>query len=148
MFESDDPLDHYHHAHSLVRDGRYAEAAKHYRRAIELAPDHLDSEVYVFAAWLLSTCPIRDVRNGRRAIEYATKACDISDWLEPWPMVALAAAHAEVGEFSKAVAVQKKAVELFSVSEYNWLNEDYRRKQEDRLARYESGQSLDYDLEP
>ena len=52
MKETDDPLVHYHYANDLARDGQFAEAVQHYEHAIALDPDNLDSEVYVFSAWL------------------------------------------------------------------------------------------------
>ncbi len=148
MLESDDPLDHYHHAHALMREGLYAEAIKHYEYAISLDPDRLDSEVYVFAAWILATCPVANLRNGHRAIEYATKACELTDWLEPWPMVALAAAYAETGDFQKAAEYQTRAITLYSDGTYSWLGEDYHRKQKHRLTEYESRRLPEYDPHP
>ncbi len=148
LFESDDPIEHYQHAYALMRDGRYADALQHYEAAISLDPDRLDSEVYVFAAWLLATCPLAALRNGRRAVEYATKACEITDWNEPWEMAALAAAYAETRDFPNAIEYQMKAIRLFNDESYNWLTVHYRKKQQDRLARYESRQLPEYDPEP
>lgn len=145
MKEFDDPLDHYHYAHELVHHAQYADAILHYERAISMDPDRLDSEVYVFAAWLLATCPDISLRNGQRAVKFATKACEDTDW-EPWPLTALAAAHAQNGDFKDAVDAQKRAIELYR--EYTHLRPAYYQKCRDRLSRYESYQTLDYDPEP
>src|SRR5207249_781978 len=66
---------------------------------------------YRLLAWLLSTCPEDKLRNGKRAIRVATKACELTDWNGSWELVALAAAYAEVGLFDDAVRFQSKAID-------------------------------------
>ncbi len=141
MKETDDPLVHYHYANDLARDGQFAEAVQHYEHAIALDPDNLDSEVYVFSAWLLATCPDVTLRNGQRAVELATKACEDTDW-EPWPLTALAAAYAEIGEFGKAIETQKRANDLYE--DYTYLEPEYHHRCQDRLARYQVRRTVDY----
>ena len=34
-------------------------------------------------AWLLAVCPQDKVRDGKKALEYAKKACKLSNWQEP-----------------------------------------------------------------
>jgi hypothetical protein len=47
------------------------------------------------------------MRDGERAVEYATRACELSGWNEPSYLQGLAAAYAESGRFGEAVKVQK-----------------------------------------
>lgn len=145
MNVSDDPIVHYQSAIELADRGEYADALAHYERAILLGSDSLDCEVYVFAAWLLATCPNTKLRNGPRAVELATKACEDSDY-EPWPLTVLAAAYAQCGDFTKAIAAQTKAIEIYR--EYTHLEPAYQETCRDRLRRYESSMTLDYDPEP
>src|SRR5207302_589419 len=60
--------------------------------------------------WVWATCPDPDIRNGERARECATRACELTEWTEPGFLDTLAAACAECGEFDDAVKWQEKAV--------------------------------------
>lgn len=62
-------------------------------------------------AWAKATCPIEKYRDGQRAVELATLACELSNWKRFSHLEALAAAYAECGNFSKAIEWQEKAIE-------------------------------------
>ena len=62
-------------------------------------------------AWLLATAPVDDVRNGTLAKELATEACRATEFREPHCLSALAAAYAELGDFSAARTWQQRAIE-------------------------------------
>lgn len=112
VFECRDPIVHYLFANDLARRERYQAAIAHYEHAIALDPDRLDSEVYMFAAWLLATCPIESLRNGSKAVEFATVACDQTDWCEWQPLAILAASYATAGDFPTAIETITKAQSL------------------------------------
>ncbi len=88
----------------------FANAIRDYEEAIRVQPEGRFEE-YINLSWLLATCPEAKFRDGKRAIQLATKACDVSDWKSGWALNALAAAHAETGQFDAAVRYQTKALE-------------------------------------
>ena len=72
----------------------YATAGADYTEAMRLDPN--DSDAHSNLAWLLATCPKAEFRDGKRAVELATRACKLSDWKDANHMENLAAAYAEV----------------------------------------------------
>ena len=64
---------------------------------------------YDAIGWLMAAGPDA-VRDGKRAVEHATRACELSSWKDPDPINTLAAAYAEIGDFAKAVEFQKRAL--------------------------------------
>lgn len=88
-----------------VREGQSAAAVADFRAAVKTAPDDLVAANEL--AWLLATAPEADVRNGREAREIAEPLVARSrriNWLET-----LAAAWAETGDFSRAIAILEEA---------------------------------------
>src|SRR5262249_49421907 len=65
---------------------------------------------YRFLAQLLATCPDDKVRDGKRAVQYATTACELTDWKVPSCLETLAAAYAEAGQFEEAIRYQTRAL--------------------------------------
>ncbi len=61
-------------------------------------------------AWTLCTHPDSSLHEPARAIELATKACELSGWKDAATIDTLAAAHAATGNFEQAIIEQEKAL--------------------------------------
>ncbi|MBX9788044.1 MAG: hypothetical protein K2Y37_03950 [Pirellulales bacterium] len=90
-------------------DDAQREALNCYRLAYTLTPHNWI--VLNRLAWLLATSPVDDVRNGTLAEALAMEACRWTEFREPHCLSALAAAHAELGDFSAARTWQERAIE-------------------------------------
>jgi serine/threonine protein kinase len=85
-------------------------------------------------SWILATVPIDDLRDGKRAVELATEACQRTDYGDPNTLRTLAAAYAETGDYDSAVKWSKKSLELFGAEVDAKLREEFSRA----LANYKA----------
>jgi serine/threonine-protein kinase len=74
------------------------------------------AEAHCAMAMLLATCPTERYRNGEKAVECATKACQLTQETNWICLDALAAAHAEAGDFDGAVQWANKAIQCAPAS--------------------------------
>jgi tetratricopeptide (TPR) repeat protein len=92
----------------LQQQGRHAEAGQ-VLAPIKAQPTSVPD--YNSLARFLATCPDDKSRDGKRAIEYATTACERTGWKNPLYLDTLAAAYASAGVFEEAVRYQTRALE-------------------------------------
>jgi protein O-mannosyl-transferase len=92
---------------ALLQKGSLREAIAHYVTALALAPDDPHSRNNV--AWILATASDSSIRDGSRAVGFAQEAVQLSGGREPRFLRTLAAAYAESGRFSEAIAVAQQA---------------------------------------
>ncbi len=97
------------HAEKLYADKQYSRAMDRYRVAAAADPNFTTAR-YKYA-WVLSTCPQAQSRNGKLAVTHAQKACELDEWKSWHSILALALAEAEAGDFSGAQEHLKTALE-------------------------------------
>ena len=85
---------------------QFERARSDFDKALEIEPK--SAFALASKAWLLATCADEKVRDGKKALELAKAADERCVIKEPRFREALAAAHAEVGEFDAAIAIQKE----------------------------------------
>jgi tetratricopeptide (TPR) repeat protein len=90
--------------------GDHAAAIEDFERAYNL--DAEDSALLNNLAWVLATSPDDNVRDGKRAIELAAKACELTEYKLPHIISTLAAAYAEAGDFKNAREWSQKSIAL------------------------------------
>ncbi len=99
-------------AYGLMQLGRHAEAVADFEKALKILPD--DPQILNNLAWVLATSPEDKLRDGRRAVELAEKACRATDYTQAHFLGTLAAAYAEADDFPKAVQWSTQALKIAS----------------------------------
>lgn len=120
-----------------IARGRYGQAIADLDTVLRLRGDI--PSVHNDRAWLLATAPQADQRNGQEAIrsaKIAVKLADIAGYRDT-----LAAAYAEAGAFDKAIAEQRRAIEMLReagetgrISAYQQALNVYRQGQPRRMG--------------
>lgn len=103
----------------LARQGKYREAIEQFHLALREREDNYPA--HSLLAWIHATCPDEACLDGRAALRHAAEALRLFDDSEPTPAdraeigwmfpAYLAAAHARLGDFDKAVELQTQAIE-------------------------------------
>jgi len=92
---------------ALLRQGSLKQAIAQYETALVLAPEDPHSRNNI--AWVLATSSDGTIRDGAKAIGFAQQAVALSGGKEPQFLRTLAAAYAESGRFSEAIAAAQQA---------------------------------------
>jgi tetratricopeptide (TPR) repeat protein len=92
---------------ALLQKGLLREAIAQYETALALAPQDPHSRNNL--AWILATASDSSIRDGAKAVAFAEEAVKLSGGREPLFLRTLAAAYAESGRFSEAIAVAQQA---------------------------------------
>jgi tetratricopeptide (TPR) repeat protein len=97
-------------ADTYLNHGMQKEAIADYEQALKISP--ANSGVLNNLAWVLATSPEAELRDGDRALELATKACEVTSYKQAHILSTLAAAYAEKGDFKTARKWSTQSVEL------------------------------------
>ena len=94
----------------MLEGGQTWEAVQRFEESLEVDPD--STEALNNLAWILAANCDPAIRNGARAVGYAERACQLTQFKKTTFVGTLAAAYAEAGRFENAVAIAEKACAL------------------------------------
>ncbi|MGB8225830.1 MAG: hypothetical protein WCE45_03030 [Sedimentisphaerales bacterium] len=86
-------------------------------------------------AWILATSDKTAVRNPDKAVNLARRACELTNYKNPFYLDTLGAAFAAAGNFSRAVEIAQKAIGLCQSGQRGSLKKEI----ENRLTLYMAG---------
>ncbi len=99
--------------------GKHAEAIEDLTAAAKLHPVADDAKLKASRAgilnnlaWVLSTSPDDKLRDGKKAVQLATEACELTDFKAAHILSTLASSYAETGDFENAMKWSAKSVEV------------------------------------
>ncbi len=111
---------------------QYDKQIADYHEAIKIAPE--EAMPHNNLAWTLATCPEEKYRDGKQAVEEASKAVELTHNKQGEFIDTLAASYAEAGDFDKAAEQQQQAIELVE-------NEKVRKGMRARLELFHKHQA-------
>ncbi len=94
-------------AHQLLE--QYQEAIEDYKACASL--DREDAHPVLGIAMIYAACPDAEIRDGKKALEYALRAFSMANVEQESTLSVLAAAYAETGDWKNAIRFQKEAIE-------------------------------------
>ena len=95
---------------ALIQKGDVREAIAHWQKTLQLQPDKTGTLLTL--AWVLATSPDANVRDGNKAIALARHAHELLGDKNLMVFRVVAAAYAETGRFSEAIATVQRGAQL------------------------------------
>jgi tetratricopeptide (TPR) repeat protein len=112
---------------------QYDKARGDYERSIAISPSNADG--CNDFAWFLATCPLSTMRNGPKAVQLATTACNLTAWSRWQYIDTVAVAFAENHDFDKAIQVEN------DVLSFPNLDGDSRKGVQERILLFKNHQA-------
>ncbi|HEV8060887.1 MAG TPA: tetratricopeptide repeat protein [Gemmataceae bacterium] len=111
--------------YAYFRQKDFARARSDFSEAVRYEPDNPDALNRL--AWLLAVCPESGLREGKKALELARRACSLTQNQSPYFLDTLAAALAETGDFAEASKAQGRVIDLANKMDKESLEQARRR---------------------
>ncbi len=111
--------------YAYFRQKEFLRARSDFSEALRYEPDNPDALNRL--AWLLAVCPEASLREGKKALELARRACVLTQNQSPFFLDTLAAALAETGDFAEASKTQGRAIDLGNKMDKESLEQARRR---------------------
>ena len=93
-----------------IMKGDFETAINDLEEAIRIDPKAVAA--FTNIALVKSTCNDDRIRDGKVAVEYSVKACQLTEWKDWRAVNALAASYAEAGDFATAIRWQMKVLDI------------------------------------
>jgi tetratricopeptide (TPR) repeat protein len=117
-----------------IQAGEYDLAIENLTKAIELKPDNID--VLNKLAWLFAAVDDTSIHNAQKAVEFAQRGCELTDYKDPMLLDTLAVAYAAADRFDEAKATAEKALNIAKETG----RENLAVGIQERIKFYETGQ--------
>ncbi|MCF7956734.1 MAG: hypothetical protein K9M75_13105, partial [Phycisphaerae bacterium] len=108
-----------------IQQNKIEDAILHFDHALTLKPQR--SEVLNNLAWLRAVYNGRNSFDPSKAVKHALKACELTQYKKANYIDTLAIAYAANGDFSKAVEMEKRAIEIANLSKQQNLIENFQK---------------------
>ncbi|HXC35019.1 MAG TPA: tetratricopeptide repeat protein [Candidatus Acidoferrales bacterium] len=110
QIEPDYALAHENLADCFLEQGQTSKAVEQWKLALQYMPGMVSVQVNL--SWVMATCPDASVRDGPIAVALAERARQLSNGRNPLALRSLAAAYAEIGQYTNAVAAAQQAFQF------------------------------------
>ena len=111
---------------ALQADGRTADAVSQYRQLLAMNSSFLQAANNL--AWIYATSLDSRIRSAEESLELALQVCRATDNRKPAYLDTLAAAHAENGQFKRAISTAHEAIEIAEKAQQEDLVEQIRQR--------------------
>ena len=105
---------------------------RYYSEAVRRSPDERSLNAL---AWIFATAPDPSLRDGKRAVELATRLCELTRYQSPRALDILGASYAEAGRLPDAVQAVSAGIECALKTG----NQKLASEMEQRLGLYRQG---------
>jgi tetratricopeptide (TPR) repeat protein len=113
------PWAHFEIGKLRLKQGRDAEAIDEFRAALRLEPNNF--QILAYTAHVLATDEDPQIRDGKTALVLAIKAKLLTGDTQPFVLDALGMACAETGDFTNALEVTQRAIDLATAAKMKKL---------------------------